>query len=583
VISDETGETVTYGQLVDRARSVAALLRDRGVAPDDLVAVLVPRSPELVVVLLGVLLAGAGFLPLDPEHPAERLAAVLDDAAAPVVVTTPALRDLVPGRRHLLVPAAGDTDGRPTPRAASPGGLAYAVYTSGSTGSPKGVLIEHRGICNNLLWMQQDWPLDSRDRVLQKTTIAFDVAVKEVFWPLLAGAAVVLARPGGQRDPEYLIDLIDRRRITVAHFVPSMLEAALSYADRTGRSFGGSLQKVMAGAETLPAATLRRFFAATPAELLHMYGPTETAIAVTGWTCPRGYVPDRVPLGRPMPGVQLYVLDRRMRPVPHGAWGELYAGGTCVGRGYLHRPQETAAAFVPDPFAGVAGARLYRTGDIVRLNRDGLLEFRGRADGQVKVRGFRVEVGDVEAALTRHPGVRQAAVVAWPAAGGSHQLAGYLTARGPDISEQEIRGHLRALLPDYMIPATLTVLAELPLNANGKVDRGRLRPPAPATAVTASAGTPLEQLVAAVLGEVLGLAEVGTGTDLFALGGHSLQVPQIAALLAERTGAEVPLREIFLDPSVTGIARAVEHARSAGGPAITRIDRATVRRSGGAR
>jgi amino acid adenylation domain-containing protein len=569
VICDESGQTLTYRELDRRAGQVTRLLRGQGVGPDDLVAVLLPRSADLVASLLGVLRCGAGFLPLDPGHPADRVRAILADAGVAATITTAELRDLVPG---------GGLPG-PSPAGPGPGSLAYAIYTSGSTGRPKGVLIEHHAICGNLLWMQQDWPLDAHDRVLQKTTIAFDVAVKEIFWPLLSGAAVVLARPGGQRDAEYLIDLIDRHGITVAHFVPSMLEAALSHAERTGRVFGASLEKVMAGAETLPASTLRRFFAATDAELLHMYGPTETAIAVTGWTCPRDRVPARVPLGRPMPGVQLYVLDPGLRPVPRGAWGELYVGGTCVGRGYLGQPAETAAAFVPDPFSGVPAARLYRTGDMVRINHERLLEFRGRLDDQVKVRGFRIELGEVEAAMTRHPSVRQAAVVARRSPGsGAQRLAGYVSASGPDLTEEALRDHLRTCLPDYMIPSWLAILPGLPLSANGKIDRGQLPAPGPRPPAAGGSGTPGEQAVADVLAAVLERDGIGPDDDLFALGGHSLQVPQIAALIAERTGVEVPLREIFLDPTVAGIARAVERAGAAPVPAIPRVDRAARRR-----
>jgi len=592
VVCDATGRTLTYAELDRHAGRLAAALAERGVGADDLVAVLLPRSPELVVALLAVLRAGAGFLPLDPEHPADRLAAVLQDARVRVTVSDRAHRALISGCGQQIAdpqdgPRARDGGAPPADAAATPANLAYAVYTSGSTGRPKGALIPHRAIVNNLLWMQQDWPLDGHDRVLQKTTIAFDVAVKEVFWPLLSGAAVVLARPGGQRDPEYLIDLIDRRAITVAHFVPSMLEAALSHTRRTGRPFGPRLEKVMSGAETLPASTLRRFFAATTAQLLHMYGPTETAIAVTGWACPRGLVPERVPLGTPMPGVQLYVLDARLRPSPRGAWGELYAGGLCLGRGYLHRPAETAAAFMPDPYSGSPGARMYRTGDIVRINHEGLLEFRGRADRQVKVRGFRIELGDVEAALSRHPDVRQAAVLVRRSPDGAAQsLAGYAATGRDDLSAQQLRDYLRASVPDYMVPATITLLPQLPLNANGKIDRDLLPAPAPEPAREPAArtgpGTPLERTVTGILCEVLGLAEVGPADDLFALGGHSLQVPQIAALVAERTGAQVPLREIFLEPTAAGIARAAAQPRPAPQPAITRLDRAA-RRAGGDR
>jgi acyl-coenzyme A synthetase/AMP-(fatty) acid ligase len=343
----------------------------------------------------------------------------------------------------------------------------------------------------------------------------------------------------------------------------------------------------MSGAETLPAATLRRFFAATQAELLHMYGPTETAIAVTGWTCPRGHVPERVPLGTPMPGVQLYVLDARLRPVPRGAWGELYAGGLCVGLGYLGRPAESAAAFVPDPYSDDGGARMYRTGDIVRIGHQGLLEFRGRADHQVKVRGFRIELGDVEAALARHPDVRQAAVVARQQPDGvTTRLDGYVATSSPALTEEALRGHLRAALPDYMVPATLTILPRLPVNGNGKTDRAVLPDPAVSpsrgadgTGGPAEPATSAERAVIAILREVLGVTAIGRDDDIFALGGHSLQVPQIAALIAERTGAEVPLREIFLDPTAAGIAAAIGRPPEASRPAITRVDR-SARRGG---
>jgi amino acid adenylation domain-containing protein len=587
VISDESGEVLTYAELDRRADRLAGALAARGVAAGDLAGVLLPRSPDLIVALLAVLRAGAGFLPLDPEHPAERLTAVLGDAGVLVTVTDATSGAALRGSGQLTVhPGDGAGYGRVTGPRATPAHVAYAIYTSGSTGRPKGVLVPHRAIVNNLLWMQQDWPLDGRDRLLQKTTIAFDVAVKEVFWPLLCGAAVVLARPGGQRDPEYLLDLIDRHGITVAHFVPSMLEAALAHAERTGRAFGPRLEKVMSGAETLPAATLRRFFAATQAELLHMYGPTETAIAVTGWTCPRGYVPERVPLGTPMPGVQLYVLDARLRPVPRGAWGELYAGGLCVGLGYLGRPAESATAFVPDPYSG-DGARMYRTGDIVRISHEGLLEFRGRADHQVKVRGFRIELGDVEAALSRHPDVRQAAVVARQQPDGvTHRLDGYVATSSPALTEEALRAHLRAVLPDYMVPATLTVLPGLPVNANGKIDRGQLPESAVSpsraavgTGEQAEPATSAELVAVAILREVLGVTAIGLDDDIFVLGGHSLQVPQIAALVAERTGAEVPLREIFLEPTAAGIAAAIGRPREAAPPAITRVDR-SARRAG---
>ncbi|WP_232667525.1 non-ribosomal peptide synthetase [Pseudonocardia sp. TRM90224] len=588
VIDDGSDDRLTYAELGRRADQIAAELGGIGcgIGSDELVAVLVPRSAAMVVALSGVLRAGAGVLPLDPEQPAERIAAILADAHPEAVVTTSALRDLAGGRPRVLVdvpratrrPAPGDRGTQP----ARPAGLAYAIYTSGSTGRPKGVLVEHRAICNNLLWMQQDWPLDGHDRVLQKTTIAFDVAIKEVFWPLLAGAAVVLARPGGQRDPQYLADLIDRHTITVAHFVPSMLAAMLAHTERRGVGLGASLEKVMCGAETLPATTLRRFFAATSAELLHMYGPTETAIAVTGWTCPHGYVPERVPLGVPMPLVQLHLLDAQLRPVPRGAWGELFVGGTAVGRGYLGRPAETATAFVPDPFGEQAGARLYRTGDVVRVGPDGLLQFGGRSDGQVKIRGFRVEPGEIEAVLARHPDVAQVAVVAARTSEGlTDRLVAHLApVEGGVLTEPGLRAHVAGVLPDYMVPARFVVVPALPLNASGKVDRARLAELAPDPGPPASASTsvtPLERTVATIVCDVLAVASAGRDDDLFELGGHSLHVPQVAALIAERTGFDVPVREIFQAPTIAGIARAVEQVRDVPARPITRVDRARYR------
>ncbi|MET8846902.1 amino acid adenylation domain-containing protein [Amycolatopsis sp. NPDC004625] len=556
---------LTYAELEDRANRLARHLVRRGVRPDDVVGVALPRSLEAVVAQYAILKAGAGFLPLDPAQPAARLAGILADAGARLVVTDADGDGVLPpepGRVRLDRAEWRAEDASPPSVAVGPGHLAYVVYTSGSTGKPKGVQIDHRAIANNLLWMQQDWPLTAADRMLHKTTTTFDVAVKEVFWPLLAGAELVLAKPGSQRDPDYLVELIAGAGITVTHFVPSMLELAVEALDAAGRRFPDSLRYVMCGAETLPVATQEAFFAHGSADLLHMYGPTETAIAVTGWTCKRAQSRGRVPLGGPMPLVELYVLDRHGRPVPPGVWGELHVGGCSLGRGYLGRPAETAAAFVPDPFSGREGARLYRTGDVVRHGPDGLLEFRGRADDQIKIRGFRVELGEIEAALAAEPDVRQAAAVL-RGRGADARLIGYaVPAPGTDLDPADLRRRLRTRLPDYMVPADVVVLTAMPLGDNAKVDRAALPDPAPRgrTGPAAAPRDAFEAAVAEVWAEFLGTGAVGVDDDFFVLGGNSLQAARIAARLRERFACELRLRDVFVEPTVAGIARLLRAA-----------------------
>ncbi|GAA1964512.1 amino acid adenylation domain-containing protein [Catenulispora subtropica] len=556
---------LTFAELESRANRLARHLVRHGVRPDDVVGVALPRSLEMVVAQYAILKAGAGFLPLDPAQPAARLADILGDADARLVVTDSdgdSVLPQEPGRIHIDGPEWQSEDATPPEVAVTPGHLAYVVYTSGSTGKPKGVQIEHRAICNNLLWMQQDWPLDASDRMLHKTTTTFDVAVKEVFWPLMAGAELVLAKPGSQRDPDYLVELIEDAGITITHFVPSMLELALEALDAGGATFPRSLRYVMCGAETLPVATQEAFFAHGSADLLHMYGPTETAIAVTGWTCKRAQSRGRVPLGVPMPLVELYVLDRHGRPVPPGVWGELHVGGASLGRGYLGRAGETAAAFVPDEFSGRRGARLYRTGDVVRHGPDGLLEFRGRADNQIKIRGFRVELGEIEAALAAEPDVRQAAAVL-RGRGADARLIGYaVPAPGGDLDAEDLRRRLRGRLPDYMVPADIMVLTAMPLGDNAKVDRAALPEPAPRrrTGPAVAPRDEYEAAVAEVWAEILGTGAVGVDDDFFVLGGNSLQAARIAARLRERFACELRLRDVFVEPTVAGIARLLRDA-----------------------
>jgi amino acid adenylation domain-containing protein len=583
--------SLSYRKLDDAANAVAARLAGQ-LRPGEPVGVCAARSPELVVAEYAVLKAGGAILPLDPAWPAARLEAVLRDAGARFVLTGPtpdgptadgsALGGAAPrgawpdGVTELPVDVAGTAPRPPAP--VRPADLATVIYTSGSTGKPKGVQVEHAALANNLLWMQQDWPLGSADRLLVKTAATFDVGVKEIFWPLIAGATLVLAPPGAERDPGALLDLLASQRITICHLVPSMLALCLETAELTGRPFGPDLRYLMCGAEELAPATRDRFAAVCRAHLLHMYGPTETTIAVTGWTCrPGDRIDGRVPLGRAMPNCRLYVLDEHLNPTPPMAWGELYVAGLPLARGYLGRYAETAAAFIPDPFADRPGSRMYRTGDVVRIRHDGLLEFRGRADGQVKIRGFRVEVGEVEAALRTHPAVRQAAVCCLTDA----VLAAYVVLTRSEVTGQELRGHVRALLPDYMVPSRVVPVAELPRTDSGKVDRAALRArplSRPADQMFREPGDDVERAVAEIWSEVLGTAPIGADDDFFSLGGQSLQAARIVNLLSERFGRDLPLRDLFTEPTVAGLARLLRAAGDA--PRLAPIPRRAGRSRG---
>ncbi|MCA1603136.1 MAG: amino acid adenylation domain-containing protein, partial [Acidobacteria bacterium] len=407
-------EQLTYRELNRRANQLAHYLRQLGVGPEVLVSVFMERSLEMVIGLYGILKAGGAYVPIDPEYPAERVAFMVQDSQAPVLLTQQRLAERLP--QHVAYLICLDTDWPVIAR--EPGercdsgvvaeNLAYMIYTSGSTGRPKGAMNTHRGICNRLLWMQEAYQLTDSDRVLQKTPFSFDVSVWEFFWPLLAGARLVVARPEGHKDSAYLAALIVEQGITTLHFVPSMLHVFLQ---APGVAPCRSLKRVICSGEALPFDLQERFFKRLSAQLHNLYGPTEAAIDVTFWECkPQG---NRriVPIGRPVANTQIYLLDAHLRPVPIGVPGELHIGGVQVGRGYLNRPELTAEKFIEDPFSDEAEARLYKTGDLARYLSDGAIEYLGRLDHQVKVRGFRIGLGEIEAVLGGHPGVREAVVL----------------------------------------------------------------------------------------------------------------------------------------------------------------------------
>ena len=609
----EPGESLqlTYHELDRRANQLAHHLRALGVGPDRAVGVSIERSPELVISLLAILKAGGAYLPLDPSYPAERLAFMLAEAQPAVLLTRqePRTKNQEPdspveGSRFSVLGSVVDLVGDwPTIARAPetsphsgvrPDNLAYIIYTSGSTGRPKGAMNTHRGIVNRLLWMQDTYRLSMEDRVVQKTPFSFDVSVWEFFWPLISGAGLVLAQPGGHQDSAYLADLIVEQQITTIHFVPSMLDIFLA---EPSASECISLRRVICSGEALPFRLHERFFACMSAGLHNLYGPTEAAVDVTAWECRRANDQWAVPIGTPVANTQIYLLDRQMQPVPPGVPGELYIGGVQLARGYLGRPDLTAERFVPNPFTEerleirdwrLSGAqspisnlqspisnRLYKTGDRARYRSDGAIEYLGRLDDQVKLRGFRIELGEIEATLRRHPAVREAAVLVHADAAGAARLVAYIvpieeqrTKNQEQKSEKEasqfsilnsqllaaLRSFLQTYLPEYMVPAIFVALDALPLTPSGKLDRRAL--PAPDTGHLSSAqayvapSTPVEVELAALWSELLGIARIGGHDDFFELGGHSLLMMRLAIRIRAAFHVDLPLRLLFDAPTI---------------------------------
>ncbi len=435
--------------------------------------------------------------------------------------------------------------------------LAYMIYTSGSTGQPKGVMNTHLGIVNRLMWMQDAYRLTPSDCVLQKTPFSFDVSVWEFFWPLLTGAKLVLALPGGHKDAVYLTDLIAREQITTLHFVPSMLNAFLEQEDLAVSC--RSSKRVICSGEALSLALQQRFFARLSCELHNLYGPTEAAVDVTYWACERKSQLNTVPIGRPIANTQIYILDRHLQPVPMGLPGELHIGGVGLARGYHNRPELTAEKFIANPFSPEPGARLYKSGDLARYLPDGNLEFLGRIDQQVKIRGFRIELGEVESALSGHPAVRENAVIAREDTPGGKNLVGYLVVReepGPTVTE--LREFLLKKLPDYMVPAAFVKLERLPLTPSGKIDRQALPPPDENRlglgVQFVAPRTPTEVALAKIWRELLGLNQIGIHENYFELGGHSLMAVRLVGEIKRQMKLDLPVRTVFRHPTIKELA-----------------------------
>ena len=562
------GGSLDVASLHAQANRLAHYLRDKGVGPDVPVAIAVERSPHLLIGLLAILKAGGAYVPLDPDYPPERLSYMLQDCGATLLLTQ---SHLLEGLAHLnsVSAIAMDCLKLDSWPSHAPGlhlhgdNLAYVIYTSGSTGQPKGVGNTHAALSERLQWMQATYALQADDVLMQKAPISFDVSVWECFWPLMTGCQLVLAAPGEHRDPQRIAQLVQQFGVTTLHFVPALLSL---FVDEPQSALCHSLRRVFSGGEALPAELRNRVLQHLPnAQLHNRYGPTETAINVTHWHCS---VEDgeRSPIGRPLGNVLCRVLDSELNPLPAGVPGELCIGGIGLARGYLARPGLTAERFIADPL-GAPGQRLYRTGDRVRWNAEGVLEYLGRLDQQVKLRGFRVEPQEIEACLLALPRVAQAAVVIRDTAAGP-QLIGYYTAQnctlGEEAQSRELKAALTAQLPDYMVPAQLLRLDAMPLSPSGKLDRRALPEPQWRVSEFVAPNTALEQQVAAIWRTVLGQTQIGLRDDFFALGGHSLLATQIVSRVRQACDVELALRTLFEASELGAFVEQVAQIQAAG-------------------
>lgn len=605
-------EHLTYGGLNRRANMLARHLISRGIDRESIVGVFMERSTELVTALLAVQKAGGAYLPLDPDLPVRRIAQIAEEARPAVILTQTALAPSLADTCAECIPVDGSWDkislhedvnvgtigtaavwgiarraAAPEDAAretapgtdrieAAPENAAYVIYTSGSTGRPKGVVNTHGGLTNRLLWMQETFALSPADRVLQKTPFGFDVSVWEFFWPLMVGARLVMARPGGHRDAAYLAETITGESITTLHFVPSMLDIFLEEGRTEART---SLRRVISSGEVLTPALAERFLDRSPADLYNLYGPTEASIDVTSWQCQCGDDRPSVPIGRPIANTRIYLLDGGLHPVPPGITGELQIAGRGIARGYLGRPGMTADRFIPDPLCERPGERMYRSGDLARYLPAGDIDYMGRTDGQVKIRGFRIELGEIEEALRRHPHVRDSAVtVRHDPRGDAYIIAYIVPAEGSAPEHLALRLFLEETLPSYMVPAAFVAVERMPLTPSGKIDLRALPAPDRARpdllAPFAAPRTPTQEVIAGIFADVLDIERIGVHDNFFELGGHSLLAARVASRIRTLFHVDLPLGRIFDTPNVAGLAHAVESAGRADRiPPIPRIER----------
>ncbi|MFK7936112.1 MAG: amino acid adenylation domain-containing protein, partial [Saprospiraceae bacterium] len=560
-------QTLTYQQFNAKANQLARFLQNSGIGTEDVVALCLERSFEMLIAIYGILKAGAAYLPIDTQHPAERIDFILEDASAKMLLvagSTPAIQhdlplfDLQNQWTEIAPELATNLN-----LVIDPQHLSYVIYTSGSTGNPKGVATEHASITNRLEWMKELIQLDETDVILQKTPYTFDVSIPEFFWCLQLGARMVIARPDGHKDPTYLVETIQKYGITTIHFVPSLLTVFLETRDLDKLT---TLRRFSATGEAITTALEQQYFRKFRQPLYNLYGPTEAAVEVTYWRCQPQPDERTVPIGVPGANTQIYILDAEKRLVPIGTPGELYISGIQLARGYVNRSELTTERFVPNPFSQDEDAKMYRSGDLARYRPDGVIEYLGRVDYQVKLRGFRIELGEIETHLDTHPQVAQAVVVVREEVVGAPYLLAYYMGDQVDSTEQ-LKGHLAAKLPDYMIPNQFMYLDELPLGSAGKVDRKAL--PVPNITAVAHESTyvapegQLEEIVAAMWSELLGVEKIGRYDSFIYLGGHSLTAIRLVSRLWDELELPVEINAIFKHPTLTNYATHLEEVMSA--------------------
>ncbi|THU05492.1 amino acid adenylation domain-containing protein [Lampropedia puyangensis] len=550
------GTTLTYAQVEQRTRALAQALQRQGVGKDTLVAVALPRSLELVIALLAVQRAGGAYLPLDLHHPAERLARVVRLAKPLCALVQPADAHLLPQELPLLTTsqwpeqAEGDMSALEAP---SPHDLAYVIYTSGSTGEPKGVMVEHQAIVNRLEWMRQHYKFGADDRILQKTPATFDVSVWEFFLPFLCGGTLVVAPPEAHRDPAWLARIIRQQRISTCHFVPSMLAAFLSEPSARGIH----MQRIFTSGEELPADLRDRTHATLTAQLHNLYGPTEAAVDVSYWPASASDHSRPIPIGFPVWNTRLYVLDAQLHPVPAGVAGDLYLAGVQLARGYLGRDDLTRASFVPDPFH--SGERMYKTGDLARWRTDGALEYIGRSDHQVKLRGLRIELGEIDAAMQASGMICRGNVIVREDRVGDKKLVAYVQA-SEVLDHAQLKRFIASQVPDYMVPAAIVQMHDWPVTSNGKLDRKALPAPDFGSSNGRAVQTATEQKLAALFAQLLEvpLEKIDADSDFFSLGGDSLGAVQLLLLVQEQWQRNPGLGALFAQPSISGLAALID-------------------------
>lgn len=575
------GASLTYAELDGRANQLAHFLRSKGVGPEDLIGICMDRSAEMIVCLLAVLKSSAAFLPLDPAYPEQRLAFMIQDAGVKLALVQHEYVDALPEQIELIcvddcldLICAFDPSVPETTITSQ--NLAYVVYTSGTTGSPKGTMISHEAAVNALLWFEESHKDDSLKRVAHKSSLSFDVSVWEIFWPLVSGGTVIVARPGGQYDPAYLSQLLSEQRVSTTNFPPAMLRRMI---DENGLEPCSSLRYVACGGEAVPADLVSDFINTTGATLENFYGPTETTISSSFWEC--RILPDRrVLIGSPYGNTRIYILDETLQPVPIGVPGEIHIAGTGVARGYLGRPGLTAEKFIPDPFSPTPGDRVYKTGDLGRHTSDCNIEYIGRKDQQVKLRGYRIELDEIQHALRTHPHVSDSIVVAredW--APGKHLVAYAVAAEAAAPSAADLRTFLKRSLPNYMVPSAFVFLDRLPLTPNGKVDQGVLPLPVGLQSELQedflAPRNIFEEVIAGVWADVLKAERISASDNFFNLGGHSLLATQVIFKLRNLFQVDLPVHEIFETPTVEGLAKRIRSAARGRNEPVLQIARAS--------